>query len=36
VSINAAVKAIYGEIKYKGKLPVSIGSEFKYGWGISK
>jgi hypothetical protein len=36
VSINAVVKAIYGYIKFMGKLPVTVNSDFKYGWGINK
>jgi beta-N-acetylhexosaminidase len=36
VSLKAAVKAIYGEIKFKGKLPVSINEYSKNGTGITK
>ncbi len=36
VSIDASVKAITGEIKFKGKLPVGITNEFKFGHGIIK
>jgi beta-N-acetylhexosaminidase len=36
VSINSAIKAIYGDIKFKGRLPVSINDSFKFGSGISK
>ncbi len=36
VSINSAIKAIYGDIKFKGHLPVSINDSFKFGSGISK
>ncbi len=36
VSINASIKAIYGEIKFKGKLPVSINEIYKTGTGILK
>lgn len=35
-SINAALKTLFGEIPFKGKLPVSISSEFTYGTGIQK
>ena len=34
-SINSVIKSFYGTIKYKGKLPVSISNEFKYGDGIT-
>ncbi|HMS64305.1 MAG TPA: glycoside hydrolase family 3 N-terminal domain-containing protein, partial [Ignavibacteria bacterium] len=34
-SINAAIDSFFGTIKFKGKLPVSINSEFKYGDGIT-
>lgn len=33
-SINSVVDSFYGTIKFKGKLPVSISPEFKYGMGI--
>lgn len=33
-SINSAVDSFYGTIKFKGKLPVTISSQFKYGNGI--
>lgn len=36
VSINAVIKAIMGEIKIKGKLPVSINEEYKFGSGITR
>jgi len=36
VSINAALKAVTGKIKFKGKLPVSITDSFTFGMGISK
>ncbi|MCC7159720.1 MAG: glycoside hydrolase family 3 C-terminal domain-containing protein [Ignavibacteria bacterium] len=36
VSINAALKAITGAIKFKGKLPVSITDQYKFGAGILK
>ncbi len=36
VSMNAVVKAIYGDIKFKGKLPVSINEYCKAGTGILK
>ncbi|MGH2575565.1 MAG: glycoside hydrolase family 3 N-terminal domain-containing protein [Ignavibacteria bacterium] len=36
VSINSLLKAISGEIKTGGKLPVSINDDYKYGTGISK
>lgn len=34
-SINAAIDSFYGTIKFKGKLPVSISNEFKFGDGIT-
>jgi len=34
-SILAVIKGILGEIKFKGKLPVSINDNFKYGAGIN-
>ncbi|MBS1517457.1 MAG: glycoside hydrolase family 3 C-terminal domain-containing protein [Bacteroidetes bacterium] len=34
-SITSAVNALNGIIKFKGKLPVSISQEFKYGYGIT-
>lgn len=34
-SINSAIDSFYGTIKFKGKLPVSISSEYKFGDGIS-
>jgi beta-glucosidase-like glycosyl hydrolase len=34
-SINAAIKGIFGEIKFKGKLPVSINETYKFGTGIN-
>jgi beta-N-acetylhexosaminidase len=36
VSINSAIKAIYGDIRFKGTLPVSINDDFKSGMGILK
>lgn len=36
VSITAALKAISGKISFRGKLPVSISDEYKYGTGIIK
>lgn len=36
VSINSAIKAIYGDIKFRGRLPVSINDSYKFGSGISK
>ncbi len=35
-SIKAAIKAITGEVKFKGKLPISINENYKYGSGIIK
>jgi beta-N-acetylhexosaminidase len=35
-SINATLKTLFGEIPFKGKLPVSISSVFTYGIGIQK
>lgn len=34
-SINSVIDSFYGTIKFKGKLPVSISNEFKYGDGIT-
>lgn len=34
-SINSVIDSFYGTIKFKGKLPVTISNEFKYGDGIS-
>ncbi len=34
-SINSVISSFYGTIKCKGKLPVSISNEFKYGDGIT-
>ncbi|MDQ3021225.1 MAG: glycoside hydrolase family 3 protein [Bacteroidota bacterium] len=34
-SINSVIDAFYGTIKFKGKLPVTISDEFKYGDGIT-
>ena len=34
-SINSAVDSFYGTIKFKGKLPVTISNEYKFGDGIS-
>jgi beta-N-acetylhexosaminidase len=36
VSINAVIKAIKGEIKFQGKLPVTINADYKFGWSILK
>ncbi len=36
VSITATAKAIFGEIKFKGKLPLTISDSYKYGSGINK
>jgi len=34
-SIDAGIDSFYGTIKFKGKLPVTISSQFKFGDGIS-
>lgn len=34
-SINSVIDSFYGTIKFKGKLPVTINDEFKYGDGIT-
>ena len=34
-SITAALKALFGEIKFKGKLPVSVSGQYPYGTGIT-
>jgi len=34
-SINASIKGIFGEIKFKGKLPVTINELYKFGDGIN-
>ncbi|MBV6478990.1 MAG: Beta-hexosaminidase [Ignavibacteria bacterium] len=34
-SINSVIDSFYGTIKFKGKLPVTINNEFKYGDGIT-
>ena len=36
VSVKAAIKAIYGDITFKGKLPVSIDENNKVGKGLVK
>jgi beta-N-acetylhexosaminidase len=36
VSINAVIKAIKGEIKFQGKLPVTVSPDYKFGWSILK
>ncbi len=36
VSINAALKTITGQIKFKGKLPVTLTKQYKCGSGIQK
>lgn len=36
VSITASLRAITGKTKFKGKLPVSISENFKFGTGISR
>jgi beta-N-acetylhexosaminidase len=35
-SIKASFKAITGEVKFKGKLPVTINESYKFGTGINK
>jgi len=34
-SINAVVKAMFGEIPFRGKLPVTISEKYKFGYGIT-
>lgn len=34
-SINAAIKCLFGEINFKGKLPITISDEYKFGTGIT-
>ncbi|MBL8008405.1 MAG: glycoside hydrolase family 3 C-terminal domain-containing protein [Ignavibacteria bacterium] len=34
-SINSSINSIYGTIKFKGRLPVSISNEYKFGDGIT-
>lgn len=34
-SIRAAIKTMYGEVNFKGKLPVTITDEFKFGTGLN-
>lgn len=34
-SIRAAIKTMFGEINFKGKLPVTITDEFKFGTGLN-
>lgn len=34
-SINSVIDSFYGTIKFKGKLPVTINNQFKYGDGIT-
>ena len=34
-SIDAGIDSFYGTIKFKGKLPVTISSQFKFGDGIT-
>lgn len=34
-SINSVIDSFYGTIKFKGKLPVSISTEYKFGMGIT-
>lgn len=36
VSVIATIKAIFGEIPFKGKLPISINDNYKFGTGIIK
>lgn len=36
VSIISSIKAVYGDIKFKGRLPVSLSENFKFGSGITK
>jgi len=35
-SIDAALKALNGEIPFKGKLPITISAQYKFGFGINK
>ena len=35
-SISAAINAVFGEIPFRGKLPVTITSEYKFGTGLEK
>lgn len=35
-SIDAALKALNGEIPFNGKLPITISSQYKFGFGINK
>lgn len=34
-SINAVVKSIFGETRFKGKLPITISEEYKFGTGLT-
>lgn len=34
-TIDAAIKALFGEIPFKGKLPVTISEDYKYGLGLT-
>lgn len=34
-SIKAVIKSIFGEIGFKGKLPITISEEYKYGTGLT-
>lgn len=34
-SINASVKCLFGDIVFKGKLPITISEEYKFGTGIT-
>lgn len=34
-SIRAAIKTMYGEVNFKGKLPVTITDEYKFGTGLN-
>jgi beta-N-acetylhexosaminidase len=36
VSINSVLKAITGKIRFKGKLPVSVTDDYKFGSGLTK
>jgi beta-N-acetylhexosaminidase len=36
VSVNAVIKAISGEIHFKGKLPVTLTGNYRFGMGIAK
>jgi beta-N-acetylhexosaminidase len=36
VSIDASLLAVTGSIKFKGKLPVTINEDYKFGMGIER